>query len=95
MAKISGWEKFRKAVTGSYSDKLSIALAQEALEERRAILARDKARAEAAAKSSAGTGKVSSADPKKPAAKKPAAKKATETKKPAAKKPAPKKKSSK
>jgi hypothetical protein len=82
MAKISGWEKFRKAVTGSYSEKLTLALAQEAAEVRRAQLAVDKSRIETK-KTSAGTGKVASGDKKKPAApKKPAAKK------PVAKKPA-------
>lgn len=85
MAKISGWEKFRKAVTGSYSEKLTLALAQEAAEVRRAQLAIDKSRTETK-KTSAGTGKVASGDKKKPATKKPAAKK------PAAKKPAAKKK---
>lgn len=92
MAKISGWEKFRKAVTGSYSDKLTIALAQEALAERRATVARDLAKAEAVKKTSAGTGKVASGDKKKPAAKKPAAPKKPAAKKPAAKKPAASKK---
>lgn len=81
MAKISGWEKFRKAVTGSYSEKLTLELAKEAA-----------ARKVAELKASAGTGKVASSDAKKPAVKKTStATKAATTKKPAAKKPAAKK----
>jgi hypothetical protein len=87
MAKISGWEKFRKAVTGSYSERLTLAIAQEGAAKKAAAIAVERA------KVSAGTGKVASSDAKKPAAKKVSApKKATTTKKPAAKKPAAKKK---
>lgn len=82
MANISGWEKFRKAVTGSYSERLTLAIAQENAAKKAAAIAVERA------KVSAGTGKVASADVKKPAAKKPATKKPTTTKKPAAKKPA-------
>ena len=32
MANISGWEKFRKAVTGSYSEKLTFEIAREEAE---------------------------------------------------------------
>lgn len=89
MANISGWEKFRKAVTGSYSERLTLAIAQENAAKKAAAIAAQRA------KVSAGTGKVASADVKKPAAKKPATKKPAAPKKPAAKKPTAKKKSSK
>lgn len=91
MAKISGWEKFRKWVTGSYSEKLTLAIAQEAAEARRAQLAVDKSRIETE-KTSAGTGKIASSDKKKPAAKKTVAPKKPAAKKPAAKKTSTKKK---
>lgn len=86
MAKISGWEKFRKAVTGSYSERLTLAIAQEGAAKKAAAIAVERA------KVSAGTGKVASADVKKPAAKKTSTStKSATTKKPAAKKPAAKK----
>ena len=49
MANISGWEKFRKAVTGSYSEKLTYQLAQEKAEQLAAARMAEKARLEAAA----------------------------------------------
>ena len=49
MANISVWEKFRKAVTGSYSEKLTYQLAQEKAEQLAAAKMAEKARLEAAA----------------------------------------------
>lgn len=104
MAKISGWEKFRKAVTGSYSEKLTYQLAQEKAEQLAAAKMAEKVRLEAAAKKKAAeeaAKKVSrvekvKADAKKTPsqpAKKPASagKTASTTPKKATAKPAPKK----
>jgi hypothetical protein len=104
MAKISGREKFRKWLTGSYSEKLTYQLAQEKAEQLAAAKMAEKARLEAAAKKKAAeeaAKKVSrvekvKADAKKTPsqpAKKPASagKTASTTPKKATAKPAPKK----
>ena len=105
MAKISGWEKFRKAVTGSYSEKLTYQLAQEKAEKLAAAKMAEKARLEAAAKKKAAeeaAKKVSRVEkvkadakktPSQPAKKPASAGKTASTtpKKATAKKPAPKK----
>jgi len=86
MANISGWEKFRKAVTGSYSEKLSYELAREKAAEKAAALAIEKTKLEVAAKRKALQEEVESArvakvkadaakTPSQPVVKKPAAKK--------------------
>jgi colicin import membrane protein len=62
MANISGWEKFRKAVTGSYSEKTELALAQERAAEKAAAIAIEKAKAEAAAKKKAAEEAASKAE---------------------------------
>jgi DNA topoisomerase-1 len=105
MAKISGWEKFRKAVTGSYSDKLTFAIAQEEAKRKAEVLAAEKAKLASlkeATRDGDGDGYVNDGKPnqkkapaKKPAAKKPAATAKPAPKKPAAKKPAATKKTSK
>jgi len=53
MVHVSAWEKFRKAVTGSYSEKLTYAIAQQKAEEKAAALAIEKARLEKAAREKA------------------------------------------
>ena len=53
MAHISRWEKFRRAVTGSYSDELTLEIAHEEAKVKAAAIAAEKARLEAAAKAKA------------------------------------------
>ncbi len=50
---ISGWEKFRKAVTGSYSEKLKNALAAQHERAKAVTIAAEKVRLEVAAKAKA------------------------------------------
>ena len=90
MVKISGWEKFRKSVTGSYSEKLTYQIAAQKREELAAAKAVEQARLEKAAREKAIIEQQAKAAKKptrvekvkaeaktmpKPAAKKPAAKK--------------------
>ena len=66
MAHISTWEKFRKAVTGSYSDKLTLEIASE---EARAIAQRKALRDSLAAKAKEADAKYKAEQEAKAAAK--------------------------
>lgn len=87
MVHVSAWEKFRKAVTGSYSEKLTYQIAQQKAEEKAAAIQIEKAKLEKAAREKAlleekpkpsrvekvkAEAKKTPSQPKKPEAKKPA-----------------------
>lgn len=88
MVRISGWEKFRKAVTGSYSEKLTYQIAQRKAEELAAAKQIEKAKQEKAAREKAAAEEAKKVDVKKSPRVAKVKAEAKAMPKPAAKKPA-------